>query len=261
MMSVRYHELRPAQLKRRREALPVAYLPLGTLEWHGLHNPLGLDGIKAEELSAFIAREVGGIVMPTLYWGDHRGVLAELVFDPSVSDWLPEGTVDHTGEIESCSGVPKELLRKNAERMEREGGWRLFRENVRNALFEVESLGFERVVVVPGHYPEHGPASEAIEAYTRNGGALRTLVLPDSRYDESGTAGDHAAAFETSMMLALRPELVDLEALPSDGEVWGVLGDDPRVHASAEFGWRIVNRLCDVARAFCEGESSDDEDT
>ena len=39
---VRYERLRPAQIVARREACPVAYLPIGTIEWHGGHNPAAL---------------------------------------------------------------------------------------------------------------------------------------------------------------------------------------------------------------------------
>ncbi|NLX42186.1 MAG: creatininase family protein, partial [Chloroflexi bacterium] len=31
--TVRYERLRPAQIVARREACPVAYLPIGTIEW------------------------------------------------------------------------------------------------------------------------------------------------------------------------------------------------------------------------------------
>lgn len=44
--SVVYRYLRPKQMVERRDAMPVAYMGLGILEWHGLHNPLGLDGVK-----------------------------------------------------------------------------------------------------------------------------------------------------------------------------------------------------------------------
>ena len=44
-----------------RERCPVAYLPLGTLEWHGLHNPVGLDALKAHALAVRCARSGGGV--------------------------------------------------------------------------------------------------------------------------------------------------------------------------------------------------------
>ena len=50
-MEKRFHMLRPEQIIEQRNKCPVAYIPLGTLEWHGLHNPIGADGLQAEELA------------------------------------------------------------------------------------------------------------------------------------------------------------------------------------------------------------------
>jgi creatinine amidohydrolase len=47
---VRYHTLRPTQNVKRRQAYPVAYIPIGTIECHGAHNPLGSDTLQAEGL-------------------------------------------------------------------------------------------------------------------------------------------------------------------------------------------------------------------
>ena len=72
-----------------------------------------------------------------------------------------------------------------------------------------------------------------------------------------GTSGDHAAKVETSYMLHLLPELVDMDRLrggkmddlggPDEAVNWmvpeyeghpnyGLVGIDPRAHASAAFG-------------------------
>lgn len=37
-----HHLTRPQELVAQRRRLPVAYLGLGILEWHGKRNPLGL---------------------------------------------------------------------------------------------------------------------------------------------------------------------------------------------------------------------------
>ncbi len=44
---VLYQELTPAEFTARLEKCPVAYLPLGTLEWHSYHLPLGSDGLQS----------------------------------------------------------------------------------------------------------------------------------------------------------------------------------------------------------------------
>ncbi|MHA1255309.1 MAG: creatininase family protein, partial [Promethearchaeota archaeon] len=42
---VLYIELTPQEFQERLLEAPIAYLPLGTLEWHGRHLPLGADGL------------------------------------------------------------------------------------------------------------------------------------------------------------------------------------------------------------------------
>lgn len=61
MEEVRYQYLRPDQIVMRREAFPVAYVPLGCLEWHGPHNPLGADAMQAEALAILAAQKGGGL--------------------------------------------------------------------------------------------------------------------------------------------------------------------------------------------------------
>jgi len=43
----RHHMRRPAQIVARGRQCPVAYVPIGTLEWHGVHNPLGAETLEA----------------------------------------------------------------------------------------------------------------------------------------------------------------------------------------------------------------------
>src|SRR3972149_6065830 len=66
---VLYEDLTPSEFSARLEVCPVASLPLGTLEWHGLHLPLGSDGIQSQEFFERLAAEAGGIVLPKLFIG------------------------------------------------------------------------------------------------------------------------------------------------------------------------------------------------
>ena len=72
MKKVLYEELLPEELVQRVQEMPVAYLPLGTLEWHGPHMPLGADGIQSKELFVRVAEKVGGVVLPMLFMGPDR---------------------------------------------------------------------------------------------------------------------------------------------------------------------------------------------
>jgi creatinine amidohydrolase len=241
----RYEELRPRKLVELRSARPVAWLALGILEWHGLHNPLGLDGVKANAVLEYIAGRIGGIVMPPLFWGDDRSAIAEVVFDSRVSNWLPPGTGDHATRISALMGLSRPRLEEEAARSKRNGGMRLWEELVVHILFQIESLGFRAIVPYPGHYPLMGPLDRAASAYRTQGGSCAVYVLKD----QDAGVGDHAARVETSLLLRLRPELVDLGELnPGDTMHTGVLGEDPLKYASAEYGEEILQKLLAVAR-------------
>ena len=58
MKKVLYEELLPEEFVQRMQEMPVAYLPLGTLEWHGPHMPLGADGIQSKELFVRVAEKL-----------------------------------------------------------------------------------------------------------------------------------------------------------------------------------------------------------
>ena len=248
-MNVEYHRLRPQELVQRRTECPVAYLGLGILEWHGQHNPLGLDGLKAHGVGCHLAESIGGVAMPPLYWGDNRAEICEVVFDPAVSPWLPEGTTDHTKSIAREMDIPLSRFKANAKRSTEAGGWKLWEDLLKHMLHQIDSLGFALIVIIPGHYPLFGPVERAVKAYSTETESSEVFVLTDRMIDPDGDSGDHAAAFETSALMAIEPELVDLKALDSDPNTApiGVLGNDPRTEASVEYGERILDRFVEIA--------------
>ena len=241
---VRYHMLRPAEIVARREALPVAWVPLGTIEWHGKHNPLGSDTLQAEGICTIAARRGGGLVMPPVYFGDVR-VQGEII------ETLPEHRNDLIAE---AMRLP--LANFDAERFPftKEEQRQNYHNLLLHILYQVRSLGFSVCTFVIGHYPLIGPARAAAEDFcARTGGdpmtawAFVDYELVRDRYDY---AGDHAAYWETSHMLALYPDRVDLSELPPKGEP--LLGIVPKKghlpqDADADFGYRIMEEAADAA--------------
>ena len=69
----RYQEMRPDQLARLVQRSPIAFWPLGLIEHHGWHLPVGLDGLKAEHLCIRVAEVTGGVLFPTMWWGTGGG--------------------------------------------------------------------------------------------------------------------------------------------------------------------------------------------
>ena len=66
-MKVQFEEMFPWEFAQAIAKAPICYLPLGVLEWHGEHNAVGLDAIKAHAICVRAAQKSGGIVVPALY--------------------------------------------------------------------------------------------------------------------------------------------------------------------------------------------------
>jgi creatinine amidohydrolase len=200
----------------------VAYLPLGTLEWHGEHNALGADALISAGLFERAARAFGGVVLPPLFLGPDRARLepdgATLLGMDYADVTIPPRRLDG-----SCYWVP-------------EGLFLLMLEGV---IAQVVRAGF-RVLVADGHGPSRWALGRHASGWEAQYGIAIVSVARDLREGWRSQV-DHAAKNETSLMLALRPELVDLARLPTDRAIWpqGVGGEDPR-DATAAHGEECI---------------------
>ena len=216
---VRLEYLRPKELKEAQAACPTIFQPLGTIEWHGVHNVVGVDSLKAHALCVRAAQKGGGLVSPTLY-GGVGGV-----------------SQPHTFVMDPENNIFSKLLRPWLEQ--------LCREMARD--------GFRAIIILTGHY---GAAQQIVvrETAVRMSRALAIPVLGTPEYllalDVDYT-GDHAAWGETSLMMHLYPDTVDLSRL-GEAPHQGVGGRDPKKEASAEDGRlltdTIVSRLAVLAK-------------
>lgn len=64
---VRLDRLRPAGIEAALARAPVAWVPLGALEYHAPHLPNGTDGLTGHGLLVAAAERVGGVVLPWSY--------------------------------------------------------------------------------------------------------------------------------------------------------------------------------------------------
>lgn len=203
---VKFEEARPGQIEEEMGRAPVAFIPWGSLEWHGLHLPAGVDALKAWALCQEIAKRTGGVVLPPVYLGYHT--------------MKPYKGFKRT--VEARRETVQEVARDIFEQLADEG--------------------FKAVVVVMGHYGrEHVEAlKEVAEEFGRKHPEVKLLLFPDYEpvQEKLGVAGDHAGAYETSLMMRFFPHLVDLSQLPQGSlsvERDGIGGEDPR-SASTEKG-------------------------
>lgn len=67
MSKIHYPQMLLHEFRAALEKTPVAWVPVGLLEWHGDHLPLGTDVIRAEWVCDAGATKFGGVVLPALY--------------------------------------------------------------------------------------------------------------------------------------------------------------------------------------------------
>ncbi len=189
----------------------VALLPVGAIEQHGPHLPLGTDTFLAEALSRAVMQRVPHdlLVLPTLSIGhslehvDYAGTLT-IAVEPLLSCWL------EVGRSVARAGIRK-LLILNAH-----GG------NV--PLVQLAALRLRQelgLLVARGNYFAFGQ--------------------PPGLFDQDELRhGLHGGELETSLMLHLHPALVRRERAPTVTSLAHRLGRDNRqlgVERPVGFGW------------------------
>lgn len=159
----------------------VAILPVGTVERHGNHLPLGTDYIIPEYLAARVAEALGegAVMMPTIPYG----VSTSLAHLP--------GTIDV--------------------------GYEAFTAYVEAVLKEVARNGFRAALIINGHGGNtkalHIVAKRvAFETGMRVGVVDWWADVAQEVRERLFSAPGHAGEDETAAVLAIRPDLVDMGA-------------------------------------------------
>jgi creatinine amidohydrolase len=168
---------------------PVLLLPIGAIEAHGPHAPLGTDRLISEALCERVARDLAGdpsvlvLVLPAVPYGVTRYAAAF----PGTAH-VGEDTL-HAMVVDVCGGLITQDL--------------------------------THIVLVNNHFePEHvatlrrAVATVAAEHGTRIGHLDLVRRHNAQRLTEEFRAGScHAGRYETSLVLAERPDLVDQRLL------------------------------------------------
>ena len=160
--------------------VPAVILPLGATEQHGHHLPLGVDIILAEALSKRIAEATGATVMPAMPFG---------------YSWVWR---DDPGSVSIESRTLEDVICQVAESLARHG--------------------VRHVFLVNGHEANGATMKYASRRLWDHADVkVWRLFYPDlaavmAEHCESPTWQGivHACEFETSLMLAVAPELVDM---------------------------------------------------
>ena len=177
------------------------FIPLGATEQHGPHLPLGVDVYLPTAIASRVAVEVGGIVAPTIPYG----------YKSQPRSGGGERFPGTTGlDAQTFALVLRDVIR---------------------------GLGYHgarRLVVFNGHFENSWPSVEGVDLglrELRRDGIADMQVMRLEYWDFigrdtldklfpdgfPGTELEHASLLETSLMLAIRPDLVDMMKVPSDG--------------------------------------------
>jgi len=191
--SWRYDEHTWPEIKARILEQPVVVLPIGAVEDHGLHMALNTDNVILEGIIHAAARRAPDdmIVLPTIPYG----------FDEHHMDF--PGTISiglHT-LIDFASDVA----------------------------ISVACHGFTHILIANGHGSNHPICDLVARNVVIATGVICASMSPNAAVDptlaqdvilaerRSGAGGiAHACEYETSMMLYLRPDLVDMALAEAD---------------------------------------------
>ena len=175
-------------------------LPVGATEQHGHHMPLGVDAYLPMAVATGVARSIGAIVAPVVSYGFKS--------QPKMGGG-PAFPGTTSFDASTLIGAVRDILR------------------------DLVRHGARRIAVINGHYENQMFTIEAIELAWRDAAALRIADLTIFRCEYwdftrpsvlaqlfpagfPGYALEHAAILETSMMLHLRPDLVDMSRLAKE---------------------------------------------
>ncbi|MFK7791441.1 MAG: creatininase family protein [Devosiaceae bacterium] len=191
----------------------IAVLPLGAVEQHGPHLPVGTDSDIAIGM-------VGGVL-------DYLSADAPVLFLPALHI---TNSVEHTNKAGTLSlgrALTLELILEIAR--------------------SVARAGVRKLVIINAHGGNVGVMVDASHAIRAELGMLcvatnwMRLGLPDGIIQPDEKAVDiHGGELETALMLALRPELVNSQKAQSFGSLQRELSDQYellRAYGPVGFGW------------------------
>lgn len=171
-----YQTLVPDELQLALAENAIAYLPLGSVEWHNVHLPFNTDSLIGEKLCQRLAEKTGGLVLPVNPWAN-------------ACTFTRRGPYQFEPAIGTIALFDDDLYQ------------RLFRAIMR----EIVENGFKRIVVVAGHTGiEDRRATQKVVEEVNAENQARVLFL----HPYQASPIDHAGHHETLMMLGLYPDLV-----------------------------------------------------
>lgn len=163
----------------------LAILPLGSIEYHGPHNPLGVDSIIISGIAEKVALRTKALLLPTISFTQCPA---------------------HTAYFRGTFSIRPEVMTM------------YFADVLRNMV----GMGFKRIFILNGHDGNIGPGRSALAEIAHEdkdsailfaswweflpGELVRTLGM----FSQSNGGHGHGGPLETSAVAAFRPDLIHL---------------------------------------------------
>jgi creatinine amidohydrolase len=169
------------EVKEAIDEFPVTILPLGATEQHGHHLPLGVDVMLAEGLSRLVAEETGALLLPAVPFG-YSWVWRDIPGTVSVQQHNVEALIKDVAHSVSRYGTELLAVINGHE--------------ANNSSMKYVARELQDELRMPMIYFFYPGLSEVME-----------------KYGDSQTWHGmvHACELETSLMLALYPEYVQMQ--------------------------------------------------
>jgi creatinine amidohydrolase len=196
----------------------VAYLPIGTIEWHGSHLPVETDFLVAEKICKIISKKIPGYVLPPIYLGTDR---AKIVGGKRLA-----GMDKYLGKI-----LPGSLYYLEPA---------LFFRLIVSLAKNLKIQGFKKVFVITGH--GGSKHIETLEKVVKKNPILH-LINP---YKDLTVHAHHADEYELSLFLACYPEEeknIRKIKIGKNDDFFQYKGYDPRKKASLKIGNKILKEI------------------
>lgn len=201
---VEFELMRPPQIVEARRRCPVAFVPVGPLEWHGPHLPMGTDAISAHRVAVGAARRVGGVVLPPFFLGTET---VRAVAGPQSVQALGFQGHERIVGMDFPDNPVKSLYVE-------EGAFAVV---IREIIRLLKLDPYRLVIIVNGHgATNHMRALRRVAAEESDPPRVR-VVYESAGSPPVSAAHDpgHANRGETAFMMSAVPQSVDLSALPS----------------------------------------------
>ena len=182
----RFEEVAGFEVNDLSARYPLAVLPLGSLEFHGPHNPLGTDSIIISGIADRVAVRTNALLFPTVSFTQCPA---------------------HTAHFRGTMNIRPEVMTMY----------------IADVLRNVLRLGFRKAFILNGHDGNIGPARGAIAQVADevndsqllfaswweflSGETMKSLAI----FQQANGGHGHGGPLETSAVAAFRPELIHLE--------------------------------------------------